>query len=263
MVLSLFLAFGILSVAAGCGTPKIQQGRVIAGTTPVRGSWPWQVLMLTNGRPGCGGTLIAPNWVLTAAHCVYQTSAQQHVIRSGEHNVNVREGTEEDIQAAALFTHHLYNPRTMDNDIALIKLSRSFKTNDHVSIACLPNTEAPAGTPCYITGWGKIAHPGQMTHLLQQGRMNTVDRRTCHNLNTRNIPFPITNAMVCAGDGGRSRMSGCHGDSGGPFVCNRGGRWEVHGAVSHGSSDCRSDKTYTVFANVHYFKSWIESTMRR
>ena len=115
----------------------------------------------------------------------------------------------------------------------------------------------------FSKGWGKIAHPGSMTHLLQQGRMQIVDRRVCHNLNIRNIPFPITNAMVCAGDGGRSRTSGCHGDSGGPFVCQRGNRWEVHGAVSHGSSDCRSDKTYTVFANVVYFRRWIDDIMKR
>ncbi|XP_002164641.1 chymotrypsin-like elastase family member 3B isoform X1 [Hydra vulgaris] len=263
MILSLVLAFGVLSVASGCGTPRYQQGRVIGGTTPVRGSWPWQVLMITNNQPGCGGTLIAPNWVLTAAHCVHQTYPQQHILRGGEHNINIREGSEEDIPASALFTHPGYNPRTMDNDIALIKLSRSFRSSDFVSTACLPTVEAPAGTPCYITGWGKIAHPGQMTHLLQQGNMNVVDRRVCHNMNSKNLPWPVTNSMVCAGDGGRSRMSGCHGDSGGPFVCNRGGRWEVHGAVSHGSSDCRSDKTYTVFANVVYFRSWIDVTMRR
>ena len=91
--------------------------------------------------------------------------------------------------------------------------------------------------------------------------MNVVDRNTCEALNRQTIPNRITKAMVCAGDGGRTQTSGCHGDSGGPFVCNNGGRWFVHGAVSHGSGDCRSDKTYTVFANVFHFKLWIEQAM--
>ena len=72
--------------------------------------------------------------------------------RGGEHNINIQEGSEETIQASALFTHQSYNPRTMDNDIALIKLSKPFKLTDHVSTACLPSIEAPTGTNCFITG---------------------------------------------------------------------------------------------------------------
>ena len=100
-----------------------------------------------------------------------------------------------------------------------------------------------------------------MTNILQQGKMNVVNRKTCEAHNRKTISLPVTSAMVCGGDGGLSQLSGCHGDSGGPFVCNVGGRWEVHGAVSYGSGDCRSDKSYTVFANVAYFRSWIDSTM--
>ena len=43
---------------------------MIAGTTAPEGAWPWQVLLKANGRPGCGGSLISPGWVVTAAHCI-------------------------------------------------------------------------------------------------------------------------------------------------------------------------------------------------
>ena len=43
---------------------------MIAGTTAPEGAWPWQVLLKANGRPGCGGSLISPDWVVTAAHCI-------------------------------------------------------------------------------------------------------------------------------------------------------------------------------------------------
>ncbi len=66
--------------------------------------------------------------------------------------------------------------------------------------------------------------------------------------------------MVCAGHGGTTRVSGCHGDSGGPFVCQTGanGRWVLHGAVSWGSGRCDASQGYTVFARIAEFRSWID-----
>ena len=110
-------------------------------------------------------------------------------------------------------------------------------------------------------GWGKTRHPGSMTSVLQQGRMPVVSNSACHASHEKRI-VPITSAMICSGHGGSTRVSGCHGDSGGPFVCKIGGRWELHGAVSHGSNGCSAEYTYTVYARVNYFRSWIESKMR-
>ena len=59
--------------------------------------------------------------------------------------------------------------------------------------------------------------------------------------------------MICAGDGGQSNIGGCHGDSGGPFVCEIDNRWELHGAVSWGHGSCESERMYTVFARVNFF----------
>ena len=53
-----------------CGRPEVVQGRVISGINAARGSWPWQVLMFYNESPKCGGSIISPTWVVTAAHCV-------------------------------------------------------------------------------------------------------------------------------------------------------------------------------------------------
>ena len=116
---------------------------------------------------------------------------------------------------------------------------------------------------CYLLGWGKTTHPGSMTTILQQGKMPVVSNAACYMLNKKTIPFPITGGMICSGNGGITRLSGCHGDSGGPFVCRIGGRWELHGAVSHGSNTCQSIKSYTVYSRVSYFKRWIETTMSR
>ena len=64
--------------------------------------------------------------------------------------------------------------------------------------------------------------------------------------------------MLCAGVEG-TILSGCHGDSGGPYVCkNSAGRWVLQGAVSWGSPRCSASERYTVFARVAQFRNWID-----
>jgi len=261
LTICLLLAF-VATVYSDCGRSSYAQGRVIAGQTAKRGAWPWQILMLMNRRPGCGGTIINSRWIVTAAHCIYRKSARQITIRVGEHNMKSREGSEVDIPAERIVQHPSYNPRTLDFDIAMIKVRSPIRFNQYVQPACLPTRPFPVGTQCYITGWGKIRHPGNMHYILQQGRMPIVDQRTCHAANMRAIRIPVTRNMVCAGYGSKSRISGCHGDSGGPFVCQSGGRWYLAGAVSHGSSTC-SGNSYTVYANVAGFRSWIDGYARQ
>ena len=59
-----------LSFSGQCGSPQVQASRVIAGDNAKRAAWPWQILLQYNGRGMCGGTLVAPNYVVTAAHCI-------------------------------------------------------------------------------------------------------------------------------------------------------------------------------------------------
>lgn len=67
--------------------------------------------------------------------------------------------------------------------------------------------------------------------------------------------------MICAGKEGTD-ISGCHGDSGGPYVCkDKSGRWFLQGIVSWGSTRCRISEIYTVFARAARVKTWIDEAI--
>lgn len=254
---------GTLPPMGDCGTPEVQMSRVIGGKDSKKGAWPWQILMLKNGRAGCGGTIISNRWVVTAAHCV-SNSPRSFKVRVGEWDRSKNEGTEVDHQVKRVISHPQWNRRTLDYDIALFQLEKPIMYNKYVKPACLPSKQLDAGSECYITGWGKIRHPGGMHNkILQQAHMPVVDSKTCEAKNKKIIPLPITSRMICGGEGGKNPISGCHGDSGGPYVCKVNNKWELHGDVSHGSPRCKSTETYTVFARTMFFRSWIEDMMKK
>ena len=108
-------------------------------------------------------------------------------------------------------------------------------------------------------GWGKTAHPGGISLMLQQAKMKVVSNSICNTVHRKTIGVPVTSNMVCAGDNGITKTMGCHGDSGGPLICRINGKWELHGAVSHGSSTCNSKEAYTVFTRITNYKTWVNN----
>jgi len=247
-----------------CGKPYGQPSYVIDGDNARENAWPWQILMLKNYYPSCGGTIIADQWVVTAAHCVDgRQSTDDYRIRVSELDTQVRKSYEINYEVEKIIKHEKWNTNNLQNDIALIKLKTPITFNQRVLPACLPSQEAPIGTECYITGWGKINHPGQMHSKLQQAKLPVVSNGVCERKNYQYTGIKITKGMICGGyDHYNAKKSGCHGDSGGPYVCKIGGSWEIHGAVSHGSGDCDARKTYTVFSRIHEYKSWIVAKMK-
>ena len=92
---------------------------------------------------------------------------------------------------------------------------------------------------------------------MQQASLETVDEATCKKMNAR-LGVSVTDTMLCAGNQ-NSRKSGCHGDSGGPFVCqDKSGTWYLHGIVSWGSPSCNSKYAYSVFSKVAHFRHWMD-----
>ncbi|KAJ7382094.1 hypothetical protein OS493_037063 [Desmophyllum pertusum] len=220
------LVFGYLPLdhsGDGCGN-RPYTSRVVNGENASPHSWPWQISLRVNGRHICGGSLIKPDWVLTAAHCVDRNPRPSgYTVVVGAHRRTGSTSVQQTFRLRQLFKHEQFNMRQLRNDVALLQLERPIQASSKVNTVCLPSSgsRVKPGTQCYITGWGRTVGGGNAADTLQQAMLPVAAHSDCSRVNGRLVPVE-ERSMVCAGGQGKG---GCQGDSGGPFVCNEGGMW--------------------------------------
>uniref|UniRef100_A0A673GSA8 pancreatic elastase II n=1 Tax=Sinocyclocheilus rhinocerous TaxID=307959 RepID=A0A673GSA8_9TELE len=247
----------------GCGQPNYPPvlSRVMGGKDACPHSWPWQIsLQYRSGGSWyhhCGGTLISEEWVLTAAHCLY--NSLNYRMHLGKHNMYEEESGSIIIYISKIVIHPGWNSNNLRNDIALIKLQTPVTLSDTISPACLPpdGHVLPHNAPCYVTGWGRQNSNGPISGALQQAVLRVVDYATCSRSDWWGSQ--VTQKMICAG--GDGVVAGCTGDNGGPLNCaGSNGIWEVHGVLSHMSPNtCLILKRPNIFTRVSAYIDWISS----
>uniref|UniRef100_A0A8D2LI40 Peptidase S1 domain-containing protein n=1 Tax=Varanus komodoensis TaxID=61221 RepID=A0A8D2LI40_VARKO len=256
---------GLGAWAQGCGYRPHFDGphpslvgvsRIVGGSKAPPGKWPWVVSIQSSMFHFCGGSIVHPWWVLSAAHCF--TDRRYSFL--GRNNVTrwVRK----------IHTHPQYNPRTYDHDIALLLLQRPVPYSPYHSALCLPDhavvPDENMWESCSVAGWG-LTQPGEAPPRASRGsyalldvQVGIVDWALC-----QAWLHSVTRNMVCAGyeQGGRDA---CQGDSGGPLMCRppSGGahrRWYQVGVVSWGRS-CAARRSPGVYTRVANYRSWLEQT---
>ena len=291
-----------------CGAPALadepagraaskEYTRIVGGMEAEPRAWPWQVALISSHEESyvdqfCGGSVIHPRWVLTAAHCVDGASPDEIQVLAGTQDLE-EGGRRIDVEAIRM--HPDYRGDTLENDIALLELAGSPRVEEAVA---LPDAERSAevaepGVPATVIGWGLLrplrCEPGSktgahrcrprgggdghfvddltgrpvdlsdvFTSRLMQVELPLVGEQTCRNAYPG---APIDRRTLCAGLK-VGRKDSCQGDSGGPLVVRDGGEWVQVGVVSWGAG-CAKPGKYGVYTSVGTFAEWVNKTTGR
>jgi len=223
--------------------------------------WGWQVGLRNSdsGSPWCGGMLISPDWVLTAAHCLAGETSINVV--AGKYSRSSNSGNEQSSWSDLIINHPSYNSRTTSHDFGLIRLQTPMQLNSCVGTIALPASDAPSGTSCWITGWGTLSSGGGVPSVLQEAQVTTISNTACYEEYSY-TSSDIDDSMLCAQgiNANGDITDACQGDSGGPLVCNIDGQWAIYGATSWGYG-CAGAVYPGVWARIHYALGWIDDTM--
>nr|BAC01864.1 complement factor I [Triakis scyllium] len=255
------IACGHSNVTRATNSSK-RSKRLVGGRNALQGEFPWQIAVYEGPTLNCGGVFIGGCWILSAAHCLRPYHLSDYVVRIAKYNKRGIADNEEILPVEKIIIHHNYNPKTYENDIALIKVVHVFKERECIPLSidvqpvCVPWSEylfRPRKT-CVISGWGQA--PGSTVSILRWAELDIFEN--CSAIYKSNF----FEGMECAGkmDG---TVDACKGDSGGPLVCSdeRGDAY-VWGVVSWGEG-CGKAGLPGVHTKVAHYFDWISSHVGR
>ncbi|XP_032934547.1 cathepsin G-like [Catharus ustulatus] len=250
----------LLLISSAFVLPWAGAGRIIGGNEVVPHSRPYMAylkIQVTNNtgtfHSYCGGFLIRPDAVLSAAHCVAKNGTVNVTVILGAHNIRVQEQSQQRIRVRNFVVHPNYDPDGHVNDIALLKLDTNATINANVQTITLPrhNEGVQVATECEVAGWGRTSLGNNRTNVMMEVVLKVQNDTLC----LQQFRKYRRQSMICVGDENGTKGT-CHGDSGGPLICNQ----KAHGIVSRRPSGLLFPAAFT---RVSHFVPWIPQQLRR
>ncbi|XP_053658931.1 serine protease easter-like [Anopheles marshallii] len=254
-----------------CGERKVKTVYLVQhGMETKEGHWPWHTAIYhREGQDfeyACGGSIIDRNTILTAAHCLYTSRGRieltQLSVQVGRNQLSEASTRSQEHQAEQLIVHPGYNPHSVADDIALIKLATDITLTRYIQPVCLwnmePNLDLIVAKNGTVVGFGLTEHD-RVSDYLRQATIEVVDSWTCIESDRVAYGSTLTAGMFCGG--GKAGVSVCNGDSGGGMFFEFSDNWYIRGVVSfmplrENSGLCDGTK-YTVFTDVAKYRDWI------
>jgi secreted trypsin-like serine protease len=246
----------LLAVEKQFDADQANDQRIVGGTAAKLADNPWQIAIVSARIPTntmgqfCGGSIIGPRWVATAAHCVDSgTKPSQIAILTGTESL-VTGGTR--VPATQIIVHPKWDTKTHDFDIALVEVGADLGGTPIVGDTFA--NEHSTSLRVRLTGWGRTSMSTSAGSKVLQGvEVPYVTRATCNK--PASYDGDITGNMICVGlaQGG---ADSCQGDSGGPATAMIGDSRRLVGIVSWGE-DCALKDKYGVYTRVANFGPWV------
>ncbi|XP_078497178.1 trypsin-like [Lissotriton helveticus] len=224
------------------------EDRIIGGYKVTKNSVKFMASIQGPNGHYCGGTLVSPQWVLSAAHCLYPINTLTIIM--GLYNLSRQEPTSQKFSVIDVALHPQYDKNTLNYDAMLLKLHVKVIQTVAVKPVTMPKQGSTFKVPiCTAYGWGVTRTNGfALSEMLQGVDIPVVNQSLCN----QRYRGAITANMICAGEENKDT---CKGDSGGPFICNG----VLQGITSWGYS-CASvyPGVYTKVANIY---AWINNIL--
>ncbi|XP_054003585.1 proclotting enzyme-like isoform X1 [Hylaeus anthracinus] len=254
-----------------CGVRNSGKYRVVGGEEALPGRWPWMAAIFLHGSKRtefwCGGSLIGPRHILTAAHCTRDQrqrpfAARQFTVRLGDIDLERDDepSAPETYAVKKIHAHPKFSRVGFYNDIAVLELTRPVRKSPYVIPICMPQSryrnERFAGARPTVVGWGTTYYGGKESTVQRQAVLPVWRNEDCNAAYFQ----PITSNFLCAGysQGGKDA---CQGDSGGPLMLRADGRWIQIGIVSFGNK-CGEPGYPGVYTRVTEYTDWIKSNLK-
>ncbi|NP_001135073.1 Duodenase-1 precursor [Salmo salar] len=231
-------------------------GQIINGKKAKRNSLQYMASVQNNEKHICGGFLITPDFVLTAAHC----NKSNLSVVLGTHNIKMGLGKAVRYNVERKCKSNSYENVKDGSDIMLLKLSRKVKLSKSVKKVRLPTKDKvlKPNTKCLAAGWGTTTTDRPFVDELQVVDVEAIDLKVCQK-QWDHVDFNLPPNVICAG-GYPTNKGTCQGDSGGPLVCNG----EAVGIVSFNmNGNCAYPNVPNVYTQISKYLPWIKEVINK